>query len=64
MELLVLASLLNAGFIDDEQFKWKKALNTAVLTVVNNDVADEPRHIKVELYPRRLSHPDQVSLKI
>ena len=55
LELLVLTSLLNACFIDDEDFKGEKAVFAAVLAVMNNDVADEPRHLKMELYPRSRS---------
>ena len=52
LELLVLTSLLNACFIDDDDFKGEKALNAAVLAVMNNDVADKPYRFKMELYPR------------
>ena len=62
LELLVLTSLLNACFIHDDDFKGEKALRAAVLTVMNDDVADEPIPLKIELYPRRLSH--SFSLKI
>ena len=63
LELLVLTSLLNACFIDDPDFEGEKAIYRGdltmwkILTIVNNDVADEPIPFKLEMYPRRLSHP-------
>ena len=42
LEQLVLTSLLNACFIDDEDFKGEKAPSAALLTVMDDDVADKP----------------------
>ena len=62
LELLVLTTLLDACFVDDDDFKGEKALMAAIATIVNDDIAKEPIPSEVELYPRSTDHP--ISLKI
>ena len=52
LELLVLTSLLKACFIGDHDFKGEKAAKShSVETIVNDDVTNEPRLVKLKPNP-------------